>query len=290
MSLSQFFNSVRSILANTHINRARGVAKHFYWQGRKALNAFPFEQTISTSRVIAHHKRCGVSALINSQGIYNYNNMKLLQYLLQEGGTFFDVGANIGSYSLVASEQPKASVFAFEPHPVTFRMLKENIELNRRDNVRSFNIALGDMDGDVFLTDDQGSAVNHLVNARFPKTISVECKRGETICRAENVAPTYMKIDVEGFEYQVLVGFGPWLQKVDILFIEINGLSDERSHGENAIHRFLIESGFKGPLYCDFDVRTFSPDRNVNREDCLYLSRSFLKRPDFVKRQFREMS
>jgi FkbM family methyltransferase len=250
------------------------------------LNAFPFEQTISTSKIIAHHKRCGVSALINSQGIYNYNNMKLLQDLLQEGGTFFDVGANIGSYSLVASEQPEASVFAFEPHPVTFRMLKENIELNRRDNVRLFNIALGAMDGEVFLTDDQGSAVNHLVDERLPDTISVKCRRGETFCREENVAPTYMKIDVEGFEYQVLVGFGSWLQEVDLLFIEINGLSDERSYGENAIHRILTENGFRGPLYCDFDARTISADQSVNKEDCLYLSRSFSTSPEFMKRRF----
>ena len=272
MSCRQFCNSVQSILGNPHIHRGRGLARHLHWQIRKALNLFPYEQTISRSRIIAHHGRCGVSALINSQGLYDYNNMRLVQRLLRDGGVFFDIGANIGSYSLVASEQTAALVYAFEPHPVTFRMLQENIDLNRRKNVRLFNLALGGSDDEVFLTDEGGSAMNHLTAARAAGTIPVPCMRGDTFCAEQEVVPTCVKIDVEGFEYDVLSGFGPRLRSADFLLIELNGLSDERSRGAAAIQGFLTDHGFRGPWRCDFDARILSPDRHVNTKDSLYVS------------------
>jgi hypothetical protein len=122
MGLRQFANSMKSILGNPHINRGEGIVRHLHWQYLKAFDRFPIELEVSRSRIIAAHKRCGVSALIYSQRLYNYNNMKLLQALLEDGGSFVDIGANIGSFTLIASEQEKARVYAFEPHPETFRL------------------------------------------------------------------------------------------------------------------------------------------------------------------------
>lgn len=83
MGVKQFVNSIERIVCNRQINRGYGLAKHFEWQVRKLLDSFPFEQRISRSRIIAAHRRCGVSALINSQGMYDYNNMHLIQSLLR---------------------------------------------------------------------------------------------------------------------------------------------------------------------------------------------------------------
>ena len=276
MSLTQFRNSLASILANPHINRRRGVAKHLHWQYRKALNLFPFEQTLSTSRIIAHHKRCGVSALIYSQGLYDYNNMNLLRMLLREGGVFFDVGANIGSYALVASESKAALVFAFEPHPRTFEFLKTNVELNHRSNVRLFNVALGAEPSRVLFTNEEGGATNHIEAIGTPGAISVPCARAESVCAGYDVAPTIAKIDVEGFEYDVLAGFGGYLKSLDMVMIETNGLSDARSKGQEEIQRLLRRNGFHGPFSCDFDSRTLSR-RRFSVEDSLYCSESFLE-------------
>ena len=88
MGLLQFTNSLKCILSNPHINRREGVVKHLHWQYLKAFDRFPFEQEISRSRIVAAHKSCGVSALIYSQRLYNYNNMRLLQMLLKGGGDF----------------------------------------------------------------------------------------------------------------------------------------------------------------------------------------------------------
>jgi FkbM family methyltransferase len=279
MSVRQFANSIRSILRNPHINRGRGVARHLHWQYRKALNRFPFEQRISESRIIAGHKRCGVSALIYSQGLYDHNNMNLVRLLLRDGGVLFDVGANIGTYTLVASESARARVFAFEPHPRTFDLLKGNVELNRRQNVTLINAALSDESGRVLFTNDPGSAVNHLMPAEAHDAISVACLRADEVCARYGVAPTMAKVDVEGFEYGVLAGFGVCRRSLDVLLVETNGLSDERSTGQETIHRLLSSDGFVGPLWCDFDSKTLRRTR-PHSEDSLYLSERFFEAVD----------
>lgn len=272
MGLAQFANSIRSIAANRHVDPKRAMARHCLWQVRKALDLFPFEQGISRSRIIAAHRRCGVSALIHSQGLYDYDNMKLIQFLLREGGVFFDVGANIGSYTLIASEQERAQVFAFEPHPGTFRLLKGNVELNGRKNVTLLNVALGDRTGRMFLIDDGGSATSHLRPDGSPGTIPVPCMRAEDVCRAQRVMPTCVKVDVEGFEHEVLTGFGSCLSSVEALFLEINGLSDERSTGAAEIHSLVTSQGFAGPFACDFGARRFSSRQVRTAQDAVYVS------------------
>ena len=163
MGLAQLINSFQQIVDNPSVPTGRGLLKHAHWQVRKAFNWFPFEQRLAGSRIVASHRHCGVSALINSQGLYDYNNMRLLQWLLSDGGIFFDIGANIGSYTLVASEQGNAQVVAFEPHPATVKLLSENVRLNGRKNVTVCPMALGQREGSLWLTDYAGSSVNHSI-------------------------------------------------------------------------------------------------------------------------------
>jgi FkbM family methyltransferase len=275
MLLSQFQNSIQNILKNTHIDRGKAIYRHIQWQFRKVLNKFPFEQKISNSRIIAKHKRCGVSALINSHGLYDFNNMNLLKILLQPGGVFFDIGANIGSYSLIASEQPDSQVYTFEPHPVTFDMLLENIELNNRYNVKLFNIALGNQNDRAFLTNIAGSSINHIEPESRENTVSIIMKRADLFCKENGVIPKVVKIDVEGFEYDVLTGFGEYLKEVRLLFIEMNGLSDFRSSGGDSIKKLLKANDFSGPYYFNYDLSALN--KEPNNEDCIFASNSFLK-------------
>lgn len=277
MKTVQFIKSVSSIAHNTHINRTKGLAKHLVWQWRKLFNLFPFEQTISQSRICAAHRRCGVSALINSQGLYNYDNMKMLQFVLSQGGTFFDIGANIGSYTLIASELENAQVFSFEPHPGTFELLKKNAALNCRNNIRLFNMALGQSDEEVLLTNETGNAMNHIVSTPNKHTLPVRCSRVDRICEQYGISPQFVKIDVEGFEYDVLAGFGEMLKSVKFLIVEITHLATRGSGSASTIDQLLKSGGLTGPWCCDFDWRTFSPHRDAGQEgaaDCIYLSPS----------------
>ena len=272
MGFGQLYNSIRQIVDNPHVPTGYGLFKHAQWQMRKMFDWFPFEQPIGGSRIVATHRRCAVSALVNSQGLYDYNNMKLVQWLLRDGGIFFDIGANIGSYTLVASEQRNAQVFAFEPHPATAALLTENVRLNNRDNVTVCAMALGNHDGIVTLTDHVGSSINHAVTRDNGKTVDVPCGRAETFCRAHGIVPNYVKVDVEGFEFDVLAGFDSLFRKVELVFLESNGLSDQRSVGATAIHSLLTSHGLIGPYRCLFDSTALQPYVRQGREDAIYLS------------------
>jgi FkbM family methyltransferase len=226
---------------------------------------------------MASHRGCGVSALIHSQGLYDYNNMNLIQDLLRDGGTFVDIGANIGSYTLIGSENSGAHVHAFEPHPSTFQLLRKNIELNQRSNVTLHNMALGSSEGEVFLTDRSGSSINHIVPGTCQPggTVAVPCHRMDTLCQSAAITPQIVKIDVEGFEYDVLLGFGDVLSSVHVLMIEMNGLADGRSHGQQEIHSLLFSRGFTGPWMCRFNQRQLLPVKTLVSEDSIYVSSAF---------------
>lgn len=275
MGLHQFSNSLHQIMTNPHVPIARGLAKHLGWQMRKVLDLFPFEQRISSSRIVATHRACSVSALIYSQGLYDYNNMQFVRWVLRTGGVFFDIGANIGSYTLVASEQKQAEVFAFEPHPQTFQRLCDNLSLNRRHNVHAVQAALGELDGTVALTDRPGSPLNHLVERTGTDSIPVASRRADSYCLEMGVQPRFVKLDVEGYEYEVLRGFGRYLEQVDALLIEMNGLAEQRGTNLEDVHAFLSTAGLIGPWRCNFDRRLFHRVIGSWREDNLYLSSAF---------------
>ena len=277
MGFQQFANSLHQIIANPHVSRGRGLRRHLQWQVRKVFDLFPFEQSLSSSRIIAAHKTCSVSALIHSQGLYDYNNMKFLQWLLQPGGTFFDIGANIGTYTLLASEQDQARVLAFEPHPATFALLSENVHLNKRRNVRLFQAALSHREHPVDVTNVPGSPTNHIVQEESLegapcRGITVPCFRADQICEELGVVPEIVKLDVEGFEFDVLCGFGGFLKSIGVLLVEMNALSDQRGPGRASIHRLLTSRGLKGPYQCVFNLRQLTPALDHNSEDHIYMS------------------
>lgn len=276
MPLKQFIGSIKLIINNRHINRVEGVSRHVKWQLRKLFNLFPVDLAISNSKITATGKSCSVSALINSQKMYDFNNMHLIKFLLREGGVFFDIGANIGSYTLIAAEQESAFVCSFEPHPLTFQALKNNIGLNGYRNVQLLNVAVGSKDGHIHLTNVPGSSTNHIELNEGNNTLKIECVRMDNFCKANNIAPDYIKVDVEGFELDVIKSFGDQLPSVKLFFIEINGLSDIRSSGGRQIVEYLNEHGFAGPLSFDFSAMKFSTTLNGTNEDAVFLSKSFL--------------
>jgi FkbM family methyltransferase len=277
MGFQQFANSLHQIIANPHVPSSRGLMRHLQWQVRKVFDLFPFEQSFSSSRIIATHQTCSVSALVHSQGMYDYNNMKFLQWLLQPGGTFFDIGANIGTYTLLASEQDQARVFAFEPHPATFALLSENVHLNKRRNVRLFQAALSHREHPAYMTNVPGSPTNHIVQEESLESapcsgITVPCLRADQICEELGAAPDIVKVDVEGFEFDVLCGFGRFLKSIGVLLVEMNGLSDQRGPGRASIHQLLTSRGLKGPYQCVFDLRRLAAVLDEHREDHVYMS------------------
>ena len=129
--------------------------------------------------------------------------------------TFVDIGANIGSYSLYVAQKSAntASIIALEPHPRTFQKLQYNLEINDVHNAVALQLASGPVRTSMQLWSDGGSNIGHTSllqegtsNAKV--AVNVDVVPLVEILDEQKVAKIdLLKIDIEGFEDQVLMPF-----------------------------------------------------------------------------------
>ena len=269
--MSHFLNTVAQITRSDSVGFIPGISRHLNWQLRKALHLFPCELRISRS-VMAVDRPGGVAALVNAMGEYDFNNMHLLRLLLSKGNsTFVDVGANIGSYSLIASEACNAKVVSIEPHPRTFEALLANIRRNGRQNVTCLNLAISRQESVLELTDYDESSINRIVSSREApgRTMRVQAKPFHAVCNELGIAPDFIKIDVEGHEREVLDGFREWGSHAKLILIE----GGERA----AVREWMHLAGFEGPFFFQFKKYQLATKRQGRPEDPIYFHRSYLR-------------
>jgi FkbM family methyltransferase len=210
-----------------------------------------------------------VSQLTDATGLchtYKWERFIWLNILreLKPNDVFWDVGANIGFYSLLASSCPGVIVIAFEPNPATVKVLRKNIELNKRPDIRVLNIALSESVGmsrfDT-IQRDSTSARAHLANEETDGTIEVAANRGDTLVESGDVPkPDVLKIDVEGAEYLVVKGMGDALSSCRLIFCEVHSrmwrygssMDDFEMYLKNV--GFLIEKKTKVPGYDTYHI------------------------------------
>lgn len=170
---------------------------------------------------------------INSLRGYSYdfgkNGEKAMLQKLQnlEINTLFDVGSNIGEWSLVAVKFfPRAQIHAFELSPTTFRTLKNNLQ---ETSVVLNNLGMADYDGEIEFKDyGENSPVNTILTQasyhdhRLKPTISKsKIISGNTYCTQNNIKKIdFLKIDVEGVDHLVLKGFSDLLNRKSIRLIQ----------------------------------------------------------------------
>jgi FkbM family methyltransferase len=134
-----------------------------------------------------------------------------IEQRLQPGEVLYDVGANIGVYTLVAAiAVPGARVVAFEPGPANFAALCANLDLNLvADRVIPVPVALGDRPraawfGDEALVPGASAAIGHF--DRDAALTGFVDRLDDVIERFDLAAPDHIKLDVDGAELAVLAG------------------------------------------------------------------------------------
>ncbi len=139
----------------------------------------------------------------------------MLDFLRQHtpsGGTFVDVGANVGTFALVMARQvgTAGKVVAIEPHPLTFGRLSFNHAASKAAQVRLVQAAAGDSDGELMIESGGGNlgATHVVTGTASANAIRVPSLRLTRILDEAAVSQVdSLKIDVEGFEDRVLIGF-----------------------------------------------------------------------------------
>lgn len=145
-------------------------------------------------------------------GYYEPITALVARQLVQPGGTFVDVGANIGFFSLVlAVGQPKLKLIAFEPNPRLYGLLRANAKANRLVQVICEPIALSDAEGSalLYLSTSNMSASLRSDFDYHPTGASVTVRTttlDRYFARNDIGGPLLVKLDVEGHEESVFNG------------------------------------------------------------------------------------
>jgi FkbM family methyltransferase len=150
-------------------------------------------------------------ALLNPD--YNIEELDFLRAHTPVGGVFVDVGANAGTYALPLAHHvgPNGRVVAVEPHPVMLARLAFNQAASRGGNVVLVPAAAGDADGELMIeTDHENYGASHVYPDASARSdaIRVPAMRLLRILQDADIGQVdSLKIDVEGYEDRVLVGF-----------------------------------------------------------------------------------
>lgn len=153
---------------------------------------------------------------------------KKINSLINKGDIIFDIGGNIGQYALLFSELVgnEGKVYSFEPDYKNFSFLQFNKNINKKENLICLNYGLGAKEGILeFYRDTEtggrmGSFKKEFVKNRYRGlSEQVEINKFDKLIYQYGI-PDFVKIDVEGFEYEVLSGLSKILKET-IFFIEV---------------------------------------------------------------------
>lgn len=194
-----------------------------------------------------------VSGIILSQGSFEECELNVVIANLTEQSVFFDIGANVGLYSLsVAHQFDDIEIHAFEPVPDTVFEFKKNLAQNRLENKIILNqLAVADKNGLVCITSDH-HASNYLTEAGSTQcTLEVECITIDTYVERYSIKKIgFIKIDVEGKELSVLKGAKDALKtfkpKLLVELIEKDSnFWDRKCDNYEEVIAFLSKLGYK---------------------------------------------
>lgn len=136
--------------------------------------------------------------------------ISIIEKEVKNGMKVFDLGANIGWVTLVFSKLVGGTghVYSFEPDPHTFKILKENIELNKLKNVSVFQLGISNKKGvsKFSLIENQDGANRLESKTKVENCINVKTTTLDEFCREYNTKIDFLKMDIEGSEPKAFEG------------------------------------------------------------------------------------
>jgi FkbM family methyltransferase len=212
----------------------------------------------------------GITGNIYS-GLHEFDDMAFLLHFLREDDGFFDIGANVGSYTLLASGVSGANSISIEPVASTFDILSKNIELNQLTNkVSLINAVAGGEKSTIVFTQTEDTG-NHVVAADEQLKDSAELPVITIDSLLNQHIPVLIKMDVEGYETEVLKGMTQTLSNraLKAIIIELNGSGGRYGFDERNIHDLLISNNFKPYNYNAFK-RQLNPLERYGSYNTIY--------------------
>lgn len=177
-----------------------------------------------------------------------YENHLLLKWseYISPGAVVYDIGANLGNHTLYFSKKTGAkSIYSFEPADINFSLLEKNCTDNDCDNVQIFKVAIG--------SKEDKANMNISLDNLGQSSVTLE-SNGDTVVKTldsfNNIEqPTFIKIDVEGYELEVLKGMNNILEHSHpTLWIEVT------SETVKSVCAYLSHFDYQIQDYYDFNL------------------------------------
>lgn len=197
-------------------------------------------------------KRWYYPALLRRWREERWPEARIVRRLVRAGDHVVDAGANIGYIALLLSRivGPAGVVHCFEPVPVTFDFLSNNLRALGLSNVRAYRAAVSDAAGTARMTtpDYAGGGENlyesHVVAGDAAGTFQVDVVRLDDAVGADAPRVRFVKIDVEGHELAAVRGAERLLAHRPALLVEVAGDPDETGSRAAALFAHLAERGY----------------------------------------------
>jgi FkbM family methyltransferase len=192
----------------------------------------------------------GISTELFIKGWHERTSTQIFKELLKPEMNILDIGANIGYYVLLEAKRVlNGIVYAVEPDPYNFLILNQNIRINGLNNVKTFNIAISDKEDLAKFYLSKRSNLHSLINyGHSIKEIIVKTVTLDEFLKDKEV--NFIRMDVEGAEYEILKGAHKTLEREDLkLFIEFHpNLLKIRAISISDLLKKLEEFGFN-PMF-----------------------------------------
>jgi len=192
------------------------VARFLRWQlGSRLLHMPVIVPWVGSTSLVIETGMTGATMNIYC-GLHEAADMAFVLHVLSPGDVFLDVGANVGTYTILASGVAQARTLALEPIPATFERLLRNLRLNDLlSRVDARCLAVGATEGSVRFTagrDTTNRAVTLLPAPSQEPTVEVPLTSLDQHLQ-DAPTPLVWKVDVEGYEPEVLRGAAAALQQ-----------------------------------------------------------------------------
>jgi FkbM family methyltransferase len=257
----------------TRRSKLRALFRVLHWQIISRFRKENLIPWIAGTKLVVRRGMTGATGNIYV-GLHEFVDMIFLLHFLRPGDLFLDVGANVGSYTILASGVCKARTVAFEPDPETARHLQKNIEINALSKlVLVRQVAVGAEEATVRFTSGR-DAVNQVVGPEVKNARLVPQKRLDDMLTGQN--PIMMKMDVEGYEEQALLGAEQLLFNSSLMVIELETVSENT---EQMLKRHGFERMYYDPYHRLVAIQPF---------DIASLNTLFIRNSTFVRARVHE--
>ena len=195
---------------------------------------------------------------------------------IKEIDVLIDVGSNKGQFSILHNNYfPKAQIYSFEPQKQFLNLQKKILP----DRTKYYNLCLGHKNSTTFLNITKKKDSSSILNPKYLKKsvykvvqkVEVKVKKFDDLLSLSSKKKTIMKLDVQGYEKQVLLGASKNLKKIDYILIELSssGIYKKQSTKKNIVSYlkkkkfFLLKELNKGLI-----------TKNIYQTDCLFYNKN----------------